>query len=735
MAQLATKANSLIIAAFVLVFGVIAMLYAQYDSEVRDAQEWVDHTYTVQAHIKDLRVAMDEAETGQRGYLLTGRDEFLAPYNAARDRSALLYGELKNLTADNPVEQDRLTKLSPLMQQKLALIAASIEGRKSAAPNTVPDTSELDRGRVVMADIRDLLAAMTTTETELLRQRLATVAAGRVRTTILVSVGAALALLLLVLGGLLLRRAARDRRRSEQAVRDAANQLRLSFDSLSQGIAVFDAKRALANWNQCFVSLLQLPAELARRGVAYATIATALAADGEFLETEAQLEAGGSAPSSGGPVVFQRARPGNRAFELRRTMLPAGGFAVTFTDITNQIRAAEVQRNSQKMQTLGELTGGVAHDFNNLLTVIAGNLDLLQNKKWLDADAQRYVAGALRGVDRGTSLTQHLLAFGRRQPLAPKPIDVNRLAAEMTSGMLRRSLGERIDIKIVESAGLWPAYADPAQVENAILNLAINARDAMPEGGKLTIETANVTLDEQYAEQNDEVTPGQYVMIAVSDAGEGMAPNVVARAFEPFFTTKEEGKGSGLGLAMVHGFAKQSKGHVKIYSEVGSGTSVKLYLPRSQRAVTEDTQAPASLPRGTATVLVVEDDTDVRRIAVAQLTDLGYRVLDAADAEAGLKIFTDAGNIDLLLTDVVLPGRLRGRDLADIVRRASPVTKILFMSGYTENAIVHDGKLDEGTLLLSKPFRREDLAKKVAVALDLDRAEPQGDNVVRLSPH
>jgi signal transduction histidine kinase/CheY-like chemotaxis protein len=734
MAQLATKANSLIIAAFLLVFAVIGLLYVQYDSEVEDAQSWVDHTYAVQSHIKDLRIAMDEAEGGQRGYLLTGGAEFLAPFDAARDRSALLYGELKNLTADNPVEQDRLAKLSPLMQQKLGLIAASIEARKSAGPNAAPDLSELDRGRVTMSDIRDLLAAMTATENELLRQRLTSVAAVRVRTAILVAVGAALALLLLAVGSVLLRRAARDRRRSEQAVRDAATQLRVSFDSLSQGVAVFDAKRALTNWNQCFISLLQLPADLARQGVAYAIIAATLAADGEFLETEAQLDAG-TAPSNSGPVVFQRTRPGNRTFELRRTVLPAGGFAVTFTDITNQLRAAEVQRNSQKMQTLGELTGGVAHDFNNLLTVIAGNLDLLQNKKSLDADAQRYVAGALRGVDRGTSLTQHLLAFGRRQPLAPKPIDLNHLAVEMTSGMLRRSLGERIDIRIVESAGLWPAYADPAQVENAILNLAINARDAMPEGGKLTIETANVTFDEQYAQQNDEVTPGQYVMIAVSDAGKGMAPDIVARAFEPFFTTKEEGKGSGLGLAMVHGFAKQSKGHVKIYSEAGSGSSIKLYLPRSQRAVIEETRVPASLPRGTATVLVVEDDADVRRIAVAQLTDLGYRVLDAADAEAGLKIFTDIGNIDLLLTDVVLPGRLRGRDLADLVRRASPVTKILFMSGYTENAIVHDGKLDEGTLLLSKPFRREDLAKKVAVALSLDSAQPQGENVVRLLPH
>jgi CheY-like chemotaxis protein len=301
----------------------------------------------------------------------------------------------------------------------------------------------------------------------------------------------------------------------------------------------------------------------------------------------------------------------------------------------------------------------------------------------------------------------------------------------MTGNVLRRTLGERINIQFIESAGLWAAFADPSQVENAVLNLALNARDAMPEGGKLTIETANVTLDAQYAEMNDEVTAGQYVMVAVSDTGTGMPAAIVARAFEPFFTTKEEGRGSGLGLAMVHGFAKQSKGHVKIYSEPGHGTTIKLYLPRSQRAVLDAPLAPTTLPRGSATVLVVEDDADVRRIAVAQLRDLGYSVLDAEDAESGLRAFSEAERIDLLLTDVVLPGRLRGKDLAGLVRRASPLTRVLFMSGYTENAIVHDGKLDDGVLLLMKPFRREELATKVALALSAAPGQP-GDAVASL---
>jgi signal transduction histidine kinase len=735
MAQLISKANSLIVAAFVVAFGLLALLYVRYEAELREAQFWINHTYRVEAHIKNLRIAVDEAETGQRGYLLTGKDDFLAPYSAARDNWALIFSELTSLTADNPVEQQRLTTLSPLIQQRFEGIAETIEARRTSGLEAAMTLAEKADGRQLTAQIRDTLDGMEASENELLGQRYVAANAKHATTMILTALGAAIVAVMLALGWFLVRRGDRDRRRSEAAVRDAANQLRLSFDSLSQGIAVFDNDLFLVNWNQCFVSLLELPAALLRRGATYAAIADALRQDGEFLETPAEVAEHGTVPGFVGPIVFRRNRAGDRAFELRRTLLPGGGFAVTVTEITIQVRAEEVRRNSQKMQALGELTGGVAHDFNNLLTVIGGNLDLLENKKTLDPDGQRYLAGAQRGVARGSALTQHLLAFGRRQPLAPVAVDLNRLTTEMIHGMLRRSLGERVDIKLVESAGLWPAFADPAQVENAILNLAINARDAMPEGGKLTIETANIVLDDRYADGNDEVQPGQYIMIAVSDTGHGMPAEVAARAFEPFFTTKEEGKGSGLGLAMIHGFAKQSRGHVKIYSEPGHGTTVKLYLPRSPRAVVEESQPPAVLPRGDATILVVEDDIDVRRVAVAQLIDLGYRVFDAADAEAGLKLFTERSDIDLLLTDVVLPGRLRGRDLADLVRRASPRTKILFMSGYTENAIVHDGKLDEGTLLLSKPFRREDLAKKVAVALNIGEEPPQAANVVRLAQH
>ena len=719
MAQLATKATSLLVLAFVVIFSLVALLYLRYDAEVQGTDGWVRHTYVVLTTIKDLKLAVDEAESGQRGFLLTGRAEYLAPYNAARDRMTLLYGRLKELTSDNPEEQQRLATMAPLIQQKLEELAQTIESRRANGVDAALALVNSDRGRELMSGIRDMADRMTRTEQQLLAERLSATAAARRTTTILVVIGGLATLVLLAAAAAMLRAAWQNQRRAEAQAREAAMRLRVSLDSLSQGVAVFDANWHLVNWNECYVELLQAPSALARIGAPYAALVEHLAAAGDFLETETQIRDGVPQKGSREPVVYERSH-GERTFEIRRTPLPTGGFAITFSDTTTKARAEKAQRQSQKMQALGALTGGVAHDFNNLLTVIAGSLDLMAPKLAHDPAVASHIAAAQRGVDRGSALTPQLLAFGRRQPLAPKPLDVNRLVGDMSGGMLRRALGERIDVKFIESAGLWPAFADPNQVETAVLNLSLNARDAMPEGGKLTIETANVSLDAGYAAQNDEVTAGQYVMIAVSDTGTGMPPEITARAFEPFFTTKEEGKGSGLGLAMVHGFAKQSKGHVKIYSEPGNGTTIKLYLPRSQREVTDEPLAPTILPRGSATVLVVEDDADVRRVAVAQLRELGYQVLEAQDAESGLRQFSDIKSLDLLLTDIVLPGRLRGKDLADLIRRANPSTKILFMSGYTENAIVHDGKLDDGVMLLAKPFRREELAKKVALALSVE---------------
>jgi signal transduction histidine kinase/DNA-binding response OmpR family regulator len=369
-------------------------------------------------------------------------------------------------------------------------------------------------------------------------------------------------------------------------------------------------------------------------------------------------------------------------------------------------------RQAQRMEALGQLTGGVAHDFNNLLQVISGNLQLLKREVAGNDRAEKRVQSAIGGVTRGAKLASQLLAFGRRQPLEPKVLNIGRFIKGMDD-MLRRALGEEIELETVISGGLWNALVDPGQIENAILNLGINARDAMPKGGKLTIEAGNAKLDDEYARLHD-VQPGQYVMVGVTDTGSGIAPELLERVFEPFFSTKPEGKGTGLGLSMVYGFVKQSGGHVKIYSEPGHGTTIKLYLPRVHE--TEDALADeAALPvrGGSETVLVVEDDDEVRETAVNLLTDLGYRVLKAREALGALSVIESGVPIDLLFTDVVMPGPLRSPDLARKAKERLPGLAVLFTSGYTENAIVHGGRLDHGVELLSKPYTREALARKI----------------------
>ena len=406
-----------------------------------------------------------------------------------------------------------------------------------------------------------------------------------------------------------------------------------------------------------------------------------------------------------------------------------GGLYCVARDVTaereRQKELAEVQerlRQSQKMETVGQLTGGVAHDFNNLLQIIAGNLDLLLRTLPEDASRHRRAAeSAMSGAKRAATLTERLLAFSRRQPLQPKPLNANRLIAGM-SELLHRSLGETIEVEVVASPNLWRAEADPNALENTLLNLALNARDAMPEGGKLTIETANAHLDRDYVSQHPELASGQYVSISVSDTGHGMAPEVVERVFEPFFTTKEVGKGTGLGLSMVYGFVKQSGGHVKLYSEPGQGTTVRLYLPRLTGAEAEEEEAlppPAPERAREETILLCEDDIEVRAYSADVLRELGYSVLEAVDGPSALRVLErEDARINLLFTDVVLPGGMTGAVLADQARRQRPDLKVLFTTGYARNAIVHHGRLDPGVELITKPFSYADLAARIRDLLD-----------------
>ena len=370
-------------------------------------------------------------------------------------------------------------------------------------------------------------------------------------------------------------------------------------------------------------------------------------------------------------------------------------------------------RQAQKMEALGNLTGGVAHDFNNLLQVVSGNLQLLSKDVDGNPRAAQRLENALAGVERGAKLASQLLAFGRRQPLEPKVINVRKLVQNMDD-MLRRALGEEIELETIVSGGLWNTVIDPSQLENAILNLAINARDAMNGRGRLTIETANSVLDDDYARLHEDVRPGQYVLVAVTDTGSGISPDIIEHVLEPFFSTKTDGKGSGLGLSMVYGFLKQSGGHLKIYSEVGHGTTMKLYMPRTMQAEDSLTDANAIPAKGgTETVLVVEDDDGVRETSVALLNDLGYRVLKAHDAQSAFAIVNSGIQIDLLFTDVVMPGAMRSTELARKAKALFPGMAVLYTSGYTENSIVHGGRLDTGVELLSKPYTREALARKV----------------------
>jgi PAS domain S-box-containing protein len=389
---------------------------------------------------------------------------------------------------------------------------------------------------------------------------------------------------------------------------------------------------------------------------------------------------------------------------------------------TAQLRAnEEALRQSQKMEAVGQLTGGVAHDFNNLLQVIIGNLDTILRHLPEDAPRLKRSANqALNGARRAAALTQRLLAFSRRQPLDPRPLNVNALVTGL-SEMVHRTLGETVAVETVLGAGVWQVEADANELEAAVLNLAVNARDAMPDGGRLTIETANAHIDQAYAASYAEVAAGQYVCISISDTGVGMDDETVGRAFEPFFTTKPVGKGTGLGLSQVYGFVKQSGGHVKIYSEVGQGTTVKIYLPRLMADVADvEAEADGPVPDGDGeeTVLVLEDDDDVRTYSVEILRELGYRVVEAHDGPSALRLLERQARVDLLFTDVVLPGGMTGATVAEQARALKPNLKVLFTTGYARNAIIHHGRLDKGVRLITKPFSSAELAARIRDVLD-----------------
>jgi signal transduction histidine kinase/CheY-like chemotaxis protein len=591
---------------------------------IADAERWVGHTFEVRQVASNLLSDLQDAETGQRGFLLTERSAYLQPFDRAISSIHAAVDRLRGLTSDNHDQQERLSGLEPVIDAKLDELRKTVALVRQGQRDEALAVVKLDRGKELMDDIRARLDTFSQVEIDLLALRQSS--AESLRRWVL-------ALICLTL-----------------------------ISATGLGVA-------LARATQHFIARLQ---ERTKE-----------------LEVEAAL----------------------------------------------RHRAEDTLRQAQKLEAVGQLTGGIAHDFNNLLTIIIGNLDTLQRRlshssptqdaSHLAATLMKPLDLALQGARSAAQLTHRLLAFSRRQPLEPGRLDLNRLLAAM-SELLRRTLGESISIETVLAGGLWPTFADANQLENALINLALNARDAMPNGGHLTIETANTYLDEAYSRRFGDITPGQYVQISVTDTGTGIAAEVIERVFEPFFTTKTAGEGSGLGLAMVHGFVKQSGGHVRIYSEVGHGTTVKIYLPRliqpeqSVAAPPEKAISTSQLPRAQPqeTVLVVEDNAGVREYATSALEDLGYRVLEASDAREALRVLDGAPRIDMLFTDVVLPGAINGRELARKVLEGRAGVSVLFTTGYTRNAIVHHGRLDANVHLLNKPYTQQELARKVRELLD-----------------
>jgi signal transduction histidine kinase len=616
-----------------VVLGVAALAWGVLSEVGRASAErertayWELHAVRVQLQTQLVLAAVEAAETGQRGYLLTGERRFLEPYNSGAAVAGEHMDELRRLTGDNPDQQAQVLVVERLMHLRLEQLAEVLGMAETGRRGVAITLIRAGHGRGTMEQLREELNVVWRSEAALLAER---------------------------------------REASQRAI---ADQRRAGY--LVSGLA-------------CILILVV---------VGFAV--SAVRAERDARASSIELDISRRVQSELEVRVAE-------ALEAQRV-------------------SEEALRQSQKMDAIGQLAGGIAHDLNNMLAVVIGSLEMAQRRLATGKDdVERLVANAIDGGRRAATLTQRILAFSRRQPLEPKVLNLNRLVSDM-SELLHRTLGEQVKLETVLASGLWTTHADANQLESAILNLAVNARDAMPTGGALTVETGNAYLDDVYAAQHDGMAAGQYVFVAVTDTGTGMAPDVAAKAFEPFFTTKEVGKGTGLGLSQAFGFAKQSGGHIKIYSEVGQGTSMKLYLPRwmGEERAPDAAERKGEAPGGSLDeiILVVEDDERVRLVSVEALRELGYSVQHASNGEQALLALERNPGVQLLFTDVVMPD-MGGRELADEAKKRFPDLKVLYTTGYTKNAIVHNGVLDADVAFIAKPFSLGQLARKVRAVLD-----------------
>ena len=539
-------------------------------------------------------------------------------------------------------------------------------------------------------------------------------------------------------------------RRTEQTAAEKSALLDTALQTMAQGFVVFDSDQRVVTYNEKYIEMSGLPAGCQPLGMSYEELLRLRAKEGKTARriTEDIIQKRLNNRLNDCGAISERARGDGTAFIYHRIPLPGGGIVLTYTDITERKRAEEKIREmnesleekiiertaelnaaqeglvrAERLAAVGQLTGGIAHDFNNLLAASLGNIELAEEAAQEGGDVRPFLGTIRRAGERVASLTSQLLSFSRKQTLFPQTADAGELVGGMTE-LLRSAMGETIEIKVASDEDLWPCEIDPSQFESAVLNLALNARDAMSNGGRLSIQTENVNLDDDYAAAQTEMEPGAYVLVAVTDTGGGMPQDVIEHAVDPFFTTKGVGEGSGLGLSMVYGLVKQSGGHVTIYSEEGEGTTVKLYLPRSHRAGKRPGHADQEdIPKAHGdTVLVVEDDPDLRTLSVALLRSFGYEILEAADAETALKALESAPRVNLLFTDVVLPGGMSGPELAAEVQSRFPGLPVLYTSGYAELANFDTSTFGENSQFLKKPYRKADLARNVRLVLDQARA-------------
>ena len=713
---------------------------------VRQTRAMVRHSHDVIQVAQSLFSVAQNVESAQRGYMISRDERVLDSFDADRASAAALMAKLSAMTRDNPAQNARVKRLDDQLTRRMAISVRRVVMTRKGLPaqgqgvDYMSDKYMMDAARASMADLMQA-------ENRLLEQRTAAANAADERGFLIALIASVLAIAGVAAGMASMAAANRrltheiaEREGAEAAQRESQALYRAIFANTSDYLYVIDVSAegifSIAELNPAFERATGITTA-ATRGRDILALAPGSGGQG-LVNYYRSVVAGGKPVFLRSPFTLPN---GPRTWEsvlvpVRNEQDRIERIVGSSRDVTERDQAEEQLRRAQRMEAVGHLTGGVAHDFNNLLQVIRGNLELIAPAVAGDQQASQRVKNALHGANRAAELTRQLLAFARRQPLEPQVVNLGRLVTNMAE-LLRRTLGESVEVETVIAGGLWNTLADPAQVESALLNLALNARDAMGAGGQLTVEIINAVLDESYTRRDVEIEPGQYVLMAVSDTGHGMSPETAARVFEPFFTTKGEDKGTGLGLSMVYGFVKQSNGHVQIYSEVGHGTTVKIYLPRAHQAETAPEPVDLGSLRGRSEViLVVEDDDLVRASAVGMLRDLGYTCLHAPDAGVALEMLRSGTKIDLLFTDVVMPGPVRSRDLAEEAERLQPGLPVLFTSGYTENAIVHHGRLDPGVQLLSKPYARDELARKIRALLTRRRPVVlvvEDDALVRMS--